>query len=462
MKSLFSNQLITTLFFLNVLFSFVIFLISKNSVFPDQTDYLSIAYGILSEGQFSSWTELDGDYPNTLRTPGYPFFLSGLLALNESLIFIKSIQFLIHLFCLILALKIITKLGGANRSLVFFLVLSLLSLQLPFYSGYISSETLTIFLVLLSIYLLVHSKLTLKRYFLLGVLFGLITLTRPAFLLLPLAIIFIMLYKLRASALKNVFVIVLGYFICLTPYSAWNYKHHSTFQPTSIEGSASIMHMGYWSQKLPEGYQSTFDNYQTTVVKDIFYPIKLSDMELSKNLREYEAEWHSVNSKLINLSKDPNIVLMINSKEKFPTYSSEYTIKREKLLRDETILNIKENPEYFVLSRLYNFIRVFFTGLSHDSLSKDKSFFEKSRNLYAFLSTFFIILGGFIFLTIYLIKNFVILNNHFLYLYTYIIYTAAIHTPFTVQARYTIPIHFIILILLSLVLSGNGLKSAKK
>jgi hypothetical protein len=453
------NNIIPFLLILNIISSFFIFYISKDIVFPDQFDYLALAFGILDYGQYSSWTELEGSYPNTLRTPGYPLFLSALLSINSNLIFIKLIQFCLHVGSIFLALGVLRRLGGNEKTKVIFLSILLFLVQIPFYSAYISSETLTIFLILLSAFILTNTKHRTKKFFYSGIVFGLITLTRPAFLLLPFFIIFTIISRLRTNALRNTAAVLFGCFLCLLPYSIWNFANHSSFQPTSLEGSASIMHMGFWSQKLPEGYQSPFDNYQTTIIKDAFYPSVFTKEELSKNLKEYEEEWKSVNQGLPDLSSNTEIQKMLQTKEKFPTYSSDYILKREKLLRKETIENIKENPGYYVASRMYNFFRIFFTGINSASFSEEKSNFIKLRNAYAFGSTFIFILGGFLLITVFLIRNFNQINNNFLFLYSYIIYTAAIHTPFTVQARYSVPIHFIILVLLSLVLSRNGLKS---
>ena len=69
----------------------------------------------------------------------------------------------------------------------------------------------------------------------------------------------------------------------------------------------------------------------------------------------------------------------------------------------------------------------------------------------AFVISFIIIFCGFIYASIFMFKNWKTISYELAIIYFFIVYTAGVHTPFSVQARYTVPIHLCLLILLSLV-----------
>jgi hypothetical protein len=110
-----------------------------------------------------------------------------------------------------------------------------------YYSAFILTENIAVFLFLLITFLFtqIFSNNS-KHYFyliMIGVLFGLLTLTRSAFLLLPFMLLFIVLiqgiFSNKLIALKKILIIIIAYLIILTPWTLRNYEKHEAFMPTT-------------------------------------------------------------------------------------------------------------------------------------------------------------------------------------------------------------------------------------
>jgi hypothetical protein len=441
---------LTFLISINFIIALIIFCLSLNSSFPDQNDYL--AYGIL-HGQFSAYHDLDGNYPNSLRSPGYPLFLSLILAVFNNIFFVKLIQLLMYFCTILLALKIVARLSSSHIPQYTFLILSSISFQIPYYAALISSELVTIFNVILILYFLINrDNFSVKINICTGMAFASLVMIKPAFLLLPFAVFFIGIIFQRQHT-KN-YIIILTFILGCMPFAAWNKVNHGVLKPTTIEGMATIAHMGFWNFKLPTGYQSKFDNYHTIIVPDLSNPFKNSSAEELENLRKFEEEWGDINlalepfipdnfqNDLLTMKSDPTI---------FVTYPTSYVIEREKLLTQALLTNIKNDPMYFIKTRVYNFFRVFFTGINKSNFTSETSKFKKVQMAAAFGVTFTLLFGGFIYTSFFLLKNWRNLSYEFFLIYIFIIYTAGVHMPFSVQARYSVPIHLCLLILLSII-----------
>ena len=110
-----SYQIIVLVFFaLNLFSAITVFYFSSSMKFTDEVYYWSLAEG-LEKGLFSSWYFLDVYYPETLRTPWYPFFLLFFKSIYNSIFFIKIIQLLFYFCTLILAYKLVIKLSQKNK-----------------------------------------------------------------------------------------------------------------------------------------------------------------------------------------------------------------------------------------------------------------------------------------------------------------------------------------------------------
>jgi hypothetical protein len=444
---------LTFLISINFIIALIIFCLSLNSSFPDQNDYLALADGIL-HGQFSSYYDLDGNYPNALRSPGYPLFLSVILAFSNNIFIVKLIQLLIYFCTILLALRIVAKLSSSDIPQYTFLILSSISFQIPYYAALISSELVTIFNIILILYLLINrDNFSVKVNIYTGMAFASLVMIKPAFVLLPFTVFFIGIVFQRQHT-KNYIIILLTFILGCMPFASWNKVNHGVLKPTTIEGMATIAHMGFWNFKLPSGYQSTFDNYQSFIVPDLSNPFKNSSAEELENIRKFEKEWGDINLALEPFIPDNfqnDLLIMKSDPTIFVTYPTGYVVEREKLLTQALLKNIKNDPIYFIKTRTYNFFRVFFTGINKSNFTSETSKFKKVQMIAAFGITFTIIFCGFIYTSFFVLKNWRKLSYEFFLIYIFIIYTAGVHMPFSVQARYSVPIHLCLLILLSII-----------
>lgn len=447
---------------LNFFVGLAIFTLSANSFFPDQDDYIALAESILF-GKFSSYFYLDTYYPATLRSPGYPIFLAFFLSFSSNIFLIKFSQLFFYFCSIILAMQIVKHLTKDDSAQYIFLALSTICIQIPYYAALISSELVTIFLVILILYfLLTKQSNNVLTNFITGILFAFLVMVKPAFLLLPFLLFAAVLFFYRAQC-KKYLLIIIFFIIGVSPFSAWNLHHHGVFKPTTIEGMATIAHMGYWNFKLPIGYKSQFDSYQTVIVPDLTNPFKFSDAEKINNMQIFEEQWRVINLKLEPYLPETfasDLSYMKKNGSIFIAYPSDYVIEREKLLTAVIIQDIKNDPGYYIKTRIYNFFRVFFTGINPTNFSSEISFLSKAQMLLAFVISFSIIFCGFLFVTFFIIKNWRNLSYEIFVMYIFIIYTAGVHMPFSVQARYSVPIHLCLLILLSIITS-NKLASNK-
>ena len=449
------NLTLNILVALNFTIASIIFILGLNSIFPDQADYLALADGILN-GRFSAYVDLDNYYPAPLRTPAYPLFIAFGLTLFNNILAVQLLQLALYFCTILLSLRIIQKLTTLKNPLYIFLVLSSVCIQVPYYAALISSEMLTIFLVILILYLLFNWNVkSVFTNFLTGITFALLAMTKPAFILLPFFLCVVVLIISRQH-LKNYIFICIFFMIGAMPFAMWNQANHGVFKPTTIEGMATIAHTGYWNFKLPAGYMLEFDDYNAAIVSDFTNPFIYSDEVYLKNISIYESQYRDIKNQLEPILTDSfrlDLEYMRANPKVFISYPSEYVLKREKLLTQAIIQSVKDDPLYYLKTRTYNFFRVFFTGINKSNFSNDTSYFQKIQMILASAISFSIIFCGFIYATIFVFKNWKNIPHELAVIYFFIVYTAGVHTPFSVQARYTVPIHLCLLILLSIITS---------
>ena len=455
------HQIITALIVVNIISALIAFLIGFQSNFPDWLTYWNMSKS-LELGQFSSWYFLEEYYPETIRTPGYPIFLLISRSIIDSTLFIKIIQLFLYFCSLALAYKLLNHICRNKSASIIFLSLCSINIQIPYYSGLISTEAITIFLVLLYAYILVTKQIALKNALLLGIIGGTIFLMRPAFLFFPFILgAYSLLFNKLSLRFNSIHILI----FCLTliPFSIWNLNNHGVLKVTPIEGASSIAHMGFWNFKLPIDYREDFQ-YNAVILEDLTSPIDLTKNERHLNKIKYEENWKTLieqNQHLLNEKDIKSLNIMKSSNPGiFPIYNSEYTISRENKLRDLLFKDIAEEPIFYVKTRIYTFFRVYFTGLNIKSLKSANSLEGSLKVYYPFVVTFScILLGMLISLTYYVMKKGKTPNGYD-YLLLLVLYHGIVAMPFAVQGRYTVPIHFCILILLSIVLSNINFKKA--
>ena len=197
--------------------------------------------------------------------------------------------------------------------------------------------------------------------------------------------------------------------------------------------------------------------YRIEIKKDLLDPFNYFFSENEKKFfyLEYQRQWSEINILMEHYLTDEqkrDIDEMKKNKKIHIQYPSEYTIKRESELKKKLISNIVENPFYYLFSRIYNFFRILVSGLSPDFFKKDLNLLIKDKIILVlpFIITVFFILSFFLFNSFILIAKHKKIKIEIWFIYIIIIYVMIIHTPFPIQARYSVPVHYCILAIFSL------------
>ena len=448
------TKLIILLLTFLIIFTLLIFILATRGRFPDSIGYLNMALGLI-DGNFSSWYFLEKIYPETLRMPGYPIFIGFLINIFKSELSIQITQYLLLLISYALSCKIIlNKLPEhfARTAVIIFLTISLFSIQLPYYSGLIAPQSLASFFMVLYFYV---STLNIKSNLIFGVMAGVILCIifqlLPVILFLPLLILLVAFFCKISSKRHVISLIVFS--VGLIPFGLWNYNNHGVFKVTSIEGGAGVAHMGYWQYKLPKNYTEKY-YWGNNTGDDILYPFRGSDPEAAENLKKFVLEWEYIQSIIIKLKTEEDLIWERKMNQKIPgqslIHNSEYTLAREKELWELTFKNIINEPVYYLKRYIYAFFRSYFTGLSELAIKNANNPSQIFKVFYPFLVTFIFVFLGLLYISF---KSAIIwrqLDGNLKIMLAIIFYFGAIHAPFATQARYTVPIHLLIFILVAI------------
>lgn len=436
------------LLLLNIIAVLGIFYLSSQVEFPDAKSYWYMAKGF-GEGQFSSWYFLPVYTPETLRTWGYPFFVYLCQIVYDAPLTVKLVQLILHFGILLLCLRLISYFNKGVSAKSLFLLLLLPNIQIAYYAGQIASETINIFFIMLFFYLWYTKRDNWTKYILLALISFIIFQLRPVFLLVPFLLVA---YKLlfERTNLKYSFGFILVFTISLLPFGFWNKSAHGIFKITPLEGGAGAANLGFWGFRLPDGYNPKF-YWNARYSKDLTQPSFATDDERETFQRKYELEWAQINKELENyLTPEDSLRLSIYNNKEYGLWevmSSGYTHAREKLLARYLIKDIKESPGYYIKTRLYTLLRLWFTGINKSQF-EEAGVAGKVKLVYPFAVTFIFIFCGLAFVIISFLRKWLSWKLYWP-IFIVIAYFGLAHIPFGIQARYTVPVHIFILMLCS-------------
>jgi hypothetical protein len=445
---------------INLVTSIYSFYLANQTMFSDSIAYINMAKSI-GQGTFSSWYFLENFYFETLRTPVYPFFLYILSIISSSKLFVLFIQLILYYLSLIIGCKLIFNKTNNFKSILLFLVFTAINIQIPYYAGLIATESLSFFLYILFCYIGLTKPLNVKNSILLGIIAATAFSIKPVFLFIPIIYsLYLILFSFKRNV-KFILCMMLVYIMLILPFGIWNHMNHGKFKITPIEGGAGVAHLGFWMHKLPPNYKEEF-YWGNQIPNDYLNPFKLSAKDYNDNLESYKKEWRII-QKNLEKNNDCNDLKIINEMKSFnpgifELKNSNYTIEREKMLWERTIQNIINHPIYYLKTRLYTFFRNFTTGIDLNGLKQTKNTFGLIKIYIPFILSFIFIFCGLIFL---IYSTFAAKKDLFLIFLLFIsIYQGIIHVPFAIQARYTIPVHLIILMLLAINFSNLKTKQS--
>ncbi len=420
-RSTFKNLLI-----LNGILSCLLFYFFRDLTSGDEKHYLSYAQG-LEYGRFSQWWFLPNYIPDTIRTPGYPVFLFLIEKISSSIYFIKAIQFLMYVLSVVMILNVAASYDKGYRLRNIFLLLLLPYVQLAIFTVAIQPEALMTFL--LTLYIFIDSKPIKPEWKItfLGLLSGCIFLVGPIFLFFPLIMFIISIVSKR-----NKFSFGLGlsmviiYLLTILPYGIWNLKNHNVISLTPIE-SAGGDKISLFSSLNQAGNNMIDQSNESDYIDSAC------------------AQYLSPNDR-INLAEMNNY----NGFQK--TYNAKYTLAKEKLLKEQTLNQLKEEPASTLKSKISTMFRLWLNEMQLSEL-KNPDLNKK------FVSTYFTVITLVFFLASLILIPWAFYKKKISWLHSQtvivlIVYFGVAHIFFSLQAKYTIPLRLIILLLLARTIVG--------
>lgn len=444
---------------LNVLVASGILWASRNTILSDTWSYLGLAEGLL-HGEFSMWWSLATDHPDTFRTPGYPLFVAFFITLFGNWKATLVAHFVLYWLALYWTLVVSARFEPSRvvRNLILLLLIPMINV--PYYIGQLYTEIPVLAAIALS--LMVITRKGPRRWFdpvLLGLLFGFIYQCKPIFLLFPpgFAILSIWFDRTRPNFSSN--VVMLGVFSLLVlPYALWNYSNHGVFKATPLEGSGSYMHIGYWGGKIP-GYTDRF--YLRNFMGDELVRFTPED-SIEGHIRVYEREWEGFKRQLDPLLTANDSAMLAARPNMSPpaeaTYSTHYTLERERLLFQSTMEHFRSDPLYVVVYKAYSAVRLWVIGIQRNEFQRTSTL-GKLQMIYATATTGVVFLLSIILVPLAYRKKVLRLRTSWPLL-AYLLYFGVMHVPFTIQARYTTSVRFVMLMLLALAIHGLMVRRA--
>jgi 4-amino-4-deoxy-L-arabinose transferase-like glycosyltransferase len=211
----------------------------------DAEKYFHLAYNLAFNKSYSL-SESAPFIPSTYITPGYPMLLASGLILNidfnsfYSLIlnFQALLSSITVLFFYLISLRFLPLIYAVLTSIVI-----IVSPHLIAASGYVLTETLFIFYLVLTTYLSIQAlkKKTVLWFLLTGIVCGFASLTRPVLLLYPIIpIIILWRFVPIRDLLKLTTALMIGFLLVWSPWQIWINQHFNANEPNLGPASLSL------------------------------------------------------------------------------------------------------------------------------------------------------------------------------------------------------------------------------
>lgn len=228
----------------------LIAILKGSNVYPDSYAYLSYADKIFHFNFIS---------PYAKRTPGYPLFITlAWLILGKGFLQVIISQIIINLFSQLILVRILTKTGLANLTVLSLLLYNLSPLS--YFSLNLLTETLTIFLILAIVFMLIkyneNSKASIIYYTCLLIIF--LIFVRPQFIFVFISVGIFLICKRK---FKYGFIIISSILFIVIFWSFINNKYNNYQGFTSLLGYNLINHTGYFIEDARELNPTFVDIY---------------------------------------------------------------------------------------------------------------------------------------------------------------------------------------------------------
>ncbi|MBL7964077.1 MAG: hypothetical protein JNM31_09565 [Flavobacteriales bacterium] len=442
-----SEHLTRWLFGANMVVAALLCVGLRDTLSGDHPNYIALAEGLLN-GRYSSFWFEPAYLPETFRTPGYPLYLSLFIGLTGGWRAVVVVQWFLYALCIGSALRVIERLGQGPLAKNIFLVLLLPSINLPYYAAMVLPElpALTALMLILAADPAWHKRSWLSALAI-GLLYGFLFQCRPVYLLLPFARVALGWWLERPGfAWRWHGGMLLTYAASLLPFTLWNHAHHGVWKATPLEGGGGIFQIGYWSGLMPHHQEFRLWGNKTGDELIRFTPAE----KVPAHIAAFEHEWDRIDSACAPyLTARDSAIYREHGRSGWVwnTFSTAYTLEREKWLWRSTLEQMKANPGYTLAWKAYSAVRLWVTGVQVTAF-RQASLMGKLQQLYPFLLT----LGQFL-LAVWLIPWAALRVPGWWRscapLLLVVLYGWAIYIPFAIQSRYTIPVRMALFILLA-------------
>jgi hypothetical protein len=212
--------------------------------FPDESEYLKLSYNLIHGPGFS----MDGVHLTACRPPGYAFFLSAIRAFGGHYFCFRIAQFLLLGGTVFLAYQ----LSSEKKEAAGLLIVTGLAICYPilFYaSGTLYPQTLSAFLFILALLLLLKAKGKSSISFGSGLVFGLLILVVPTFLL-TLGVVVLVARYLQIVRSRDVVLVLLAAGLMAGTWTLRNAVIFHRFVPVASNSGVNLL-MGNNEQATP-------------------------------------------------------------------------------------------------------------------------------------------------------------------------------------------------------------------
>src|SRR5262249_9759979 len=217
----------------------------------DQEGYRRLGRALADTGRFTRYPEAHPFVPEVLRTPGYPAMLAIVYrTLGESHAAVAAAQSLLFVAICLMVMAIVAPLAGAEAAFIAGLVTAAYS-PFPYFGALVLTELPTACLLTLACWRTLAAMRidTLRNFAIAGAAYALVALTRPGFVLLPVAgagCAWLCWVHARPAALARWAVLLVAFAVVLAPWLTYNYVylHRLTMSPAGGVGRA--MWEGSW------------------------------------------------------------------------------------------------------------------------------------------------------------------------------------------------------------------------
>jgi hypothetical protein len=272
----------------------------------DQGGYRQLGAVLARTGLFTRYPEAPVFVPEVIRTPGYPAFVAAIyrgfgegndlaVAIAQAGVF-AGICLAVYALARRLMREPIAY-GAAMGTALFS--------PLPYFGALVLTELFATFVLTLAMLLCVQAALSgrLQQYTTAGVLFGVTTLVRPGFVLLPFFLAIAMPVLVRAhrtrAHLRGWVVLAIAAGLTLVPWFTYNYVNLGSFTLSPAGGIGRGLWEGTWQGRWPGRAQAELTAIAAEPIDDVELDRRVATVaarydENPRPMLAYTREWRAI------------------------------------------------------------------------------------------------------------------------------------------------------------------------